>query len=66
MGWHLMHSIVAEVPIQFEVLVFLTLRVEGKASLTEVVINARTTSFDGLTSPDACEGLRNHATMEGS
>ena len=37
-----MHSIVAEVPVQFEILVLLTLRVEGKASLAEVVIDART------------------------
>jgi len=41
----LVHSIVAEVPVQFEVLVLLTLRVEGKASLTEVVVNARTSVF---------------------
>ena len=37
-----MHSIVAEVPVQFEILVLLTLRVEGKASLAEVVVDART------------------------
>ena len=43
--WHLMHSVVAEVPVQFEVLALLTLRVEGKASLTEVVVNARTSVF---------------------
>ena len=39
-GVHLVHSIV--VPVQFEVFVLLTLRVESKASLTEVVVDAVT------------------------
>ena len=32
--WHLVHSIVVEVPVQFEVFVLLTLRVESKASIS--------------------------------
>ena len=42
---HLMHSIVAEVPVQFEVFVLVTLRVKGKTSLTEVVVDTVTTVF---------------------
>ena len=41
----MVHSIITEVLVQFEVLVFLTLRVEGKASLTEVIVDAGTTVF---------------------
>ena len=40
-----MYSIVTEAPVQFKVLVFFTLRVESKASLTEVVVDARTSVF---------------------
>ena len=39
-----MHSIVTEMSVQFEVLVLVTLRAEGKASLTEVVVSAVTTA----------------------
>ena len=40
-----MHSIVAEVPVQFEISVLVTLRVKGKTSLTEVVVDTVTTVF---------------------
>ena len=43
--WHLVHPIVTEMPVQFEVLILLPLRVEGKTSLTEVKMNAVTTVF---------------------
>jgi hypothetical protein len=57
-----MHSIVAEVLVQFEILVLLTLRAEGKASLAEVVVDARspffvTCDFDGC-ARCAAVGLR--------
>ena len=42
---HLMHSIIAEVLVQFQVFVLVTLRVEGKTSLTEVEIDTVTTLF---------------------
>ena len=42
---HLTHSIITEVSVQFEVLVLLTLRVEGKVLLTKVVVDAGTTVF---------------------
>ena len=37
-----MHSVVAEVSVQFEVFVLVTLRVKGKTSLTEVVVDTVT------------------------
>jgi hypothetical protein len=40
-----MHSIVAEVLVQFEISVLVTLRVKGKTSLTEVVVDTVTTVF---------------------
>jgi hypothetical protein len=38
-----MHSIVAEVPVQFEISVLVTLRVKDKTSLTKGVVDAVTT-----------------------
>ena len=40
-----MYSIVAEVPVQFKISVLVTLRVKGKTSLTEVVVDTVTTVF---------------------
>ena len=40
-----MHSIVTKVPVQFEISVLVTLRVKGKTSPTEVVVDTVTTVF---------------------
>ena len=40
-----MHPIITEMPVQFEILVLLTLRFEAKTSLTEVVIDAEAIVF---------------------
>ena len=40
-----MHSVVVEVSVQSEIFVLVTLRVKGKTSLTEVVVDTMTTVF---------------------
>ena len=40
-----MHSIVTEVPVRFEIFVLVTLRVKGKTSLAEMVVDTVTTVF---------------------